>query len=489
MSLRHLWAFLAVALPVLASLVANLPATDLAYHLRAGSEIVSTGAIPSVDSWTFTANGQPWFDQQWGAQVLLDTTYATTGWTGLAILRAALVGVVFGIVYLTCVRQGLDERRSALLALGAFVVATPALALRPQLFAMALFAVTLLLVVERRDHPRRLWLVPLLAIPWANIHGSFFLAPAVLGLACLADLEQRAPSRHLSLVVAAVTVLACCVTPFGPSVWAYAVGLGANPEVTRRIIEWQPTTLRDVQGVVFYASALLVAAFLARRGRPTPWATLAWLGFFFVIGAYAVRGIAWWPLAAVAAVVSLHEPISEPATEPAEPRAFRILNGVIVAAITLAVVALLPIWRPVDPATGAPQGTLSYAPSGIAEALGNVARDGDRILNPQPWGSWFEFAVPDALVAIDSRIELFPPEVWADYERVMAGVEGWEAIVGGWGVTIAVVDAKNTGLHDRLTAAGWTEIYADDEGAVLRSDEAGPSGRGSTLTALLDSAR
>jgi hypothetical protein len=376
-----------------------------------------------------------------------------------------------------------------LLALGAFVVAAPALALRPQLFAMALFAITLLLVVERRDHPRRLWIVPLLAIPWANVHGSFFLAPAVLGLAWLADLEQRAPKRHQSLLVAAITVLACCVTPFGPTVWAYAVGLGANPEVTRRIVEWQPTTLRDVQGVVFYASALLVAAFLARRGRATPWATLAWLGFFFVIGAYAVRGIAWWPLAAVAAAASLQEPIPEPTTQPVEPRAFRILNGVIVAAITLAAVALLPIWRPVDPATGAPQGTVSYAPSGITEALGDVAGDEDRILNPQPWGSWFEFAAPDALVAIDSRIELFPPEVWADYERVMTGVDGWEAIVADWGVTIAVVDATNTGLHDRLTQAGWTEIYADDEGAVLRSGKAGPSGRGSRLTALLDSPR
>ena len=489
MSLRHLWAFLAVALPVLASLVASLPATDLAYHLRAGSEILSTGAIPSVDSWTFTANGQPWFDQQWGAQVFLDATYAATGWTGLAALRAALVGVVFGIVFLLCIRQGVDERRAALLAFGAFVVAAPALALRPQLVAMVLFAITLLLVVERRDHPRRLWLVPLLAIPWANVHGSFFLAPAVLGLAWLADVEARVPDRHRVLIVAVVTAMACCVTPFGPWVWGYALGLGANPEVTRRIIEWQPTTLRDAQGIVFYASALLVVAYLARRSRPTPWATLLWLGFFFLIGAYAVRGIAWWPLAAVAAVAGLLEPAPTPATAPVEPRAFRILNGVIAAAITLGAIALLPIWRPVDPGTGAPQGAVSYAPSGITETLVAVAGDGDRILNPQPWGSWFEFAAPDALMAIDSRIELFPAQVWADYERVMAGVDGWEAILTDWGVTIAVVDAKNTGLHDRLTAAGWTEIYADNDGAVLRSGEAGPSGRGSTLTALLDSPR
>ena len=195
MSLNTLWAFLAVALPVLASLVASLPATDLAYHLRAGSEILSTRAIPSVDSWTFTAAGLPWFDQQWGAQVTLDATYQVSGWGGLAILRAVLVGVVFGTVFLLCSRRGLEARRAALLTLGAFVVAAPALALRPQLIAMVLFTVTLLFVVERHEHPRRLWLVPFIAIIWANVHGSFFLAPAVLGLSWLADLEARAAGR------------------------------------------------------------------------------------------------------------------------------------------------------------------------------------------------------------------------------------------------------------------------------------------------------
>ena len=44
MSLRHLWAFLAVALPVLAALIASLPATDLTYHLRAGEVILEKQA-------------------------------------------------------------------------------------------------------------------------------------------------------------------------------------------------------------------------------------------------------------------------------------------------------------------------------------------------------------------------------------------------------------------------------------------------------------
>ena len=58
-------------------------------------------------------------------------------------------------------------------------------------------------------------------------------------------------------------------------------------------------------GILFFGSALAVVALIARRGRTTPWPTLAWLAVFFLIGAYALRGVAWWPLGAVAAIAGV----------------------------------------------------------------------------------------------------------------------------------------------------------------------------------------
>ena len=58
-SLSRFWLFLAVALPVLAALLAPMSTVDLTYQLRAGAEILDTGAIPSMDTWTFTAAGLP----------------------------------------------------------------------------------------------------------------------------------------------------------------------------------------------------------------------------------------------------------------------------------------------------------------------------------------------------------------------------------------------------------------------------------------------
>ena len=80
MTLTRLWAFLAVALPVLAAMLASLSSVDLTYQLRAGSEILDLRAIPTTDSWTFTAFGLPWMDQQWGAQVILELVFRLEGY-------------------------------------------------------------------------------------------------------------------------------------------------------------------------------------------------------------------------------------------------------------------------------------------------------------------------------------------------------------------------------------------------------------------------
>ena len=468
MSLPRLWAFLAVALPTLGALIASLQTVDLTYHLRAGGQILDAGAIPAVDSWTFTASGLPWTDQQWGAQVILAAVFRVGGWTGLVLVRAALVGAIFGCLFEIGRRRGLGLRGAAWLGLATFIVSAAALSLRPQLIGMALFAVVLLLVADRGEHPRRLWAVPVIVLVWANVHGSFFLGPLVLGLAWLQDLHDRVDQPHRALAVALVAVAAAGVTPFGPTVWAYAVGLSANPEVTRRITEWQPTSLRDVTGLLFFGSALGVAALLARRGRPAPWPALLWLGVFFVIGAYAARGIAWWPLGAVAAVAGFLAVAPESrGPEPEGTARMRRLNAVTAGAIVLAGIALLPVWRPVDPGLSAPEDVLASAPSGITAELAALARPADRLLNPQGWGSWFEFALHDLPLAIDSRIELFPADVWDAYDQVTTGRDGWVEQLDAWGATIAVVEASNPGLADRLAAIGWRSVYEDAEGSIL----------------------
>jgi hypothetical protein len=281
------------------------------------------------------------------------------------------------------------------------------------------------------------------------------------------------PNRHRLLILAAISGAAALANPFGPEVWAYAAGLSTNSFVTGRISEWQPTSLRTIPGILFFGSAAVVVAFIARLGRRVPWPTLAILGLFAAIGTYAIRGVAWWPLGAAVALAGLlaaappAEPSDAAARRPVRTERSSRVNLVVAGMIVAICVVLLPIWRAVDARIGAPAGVVGDAPPGITAAIRDLARPGDRLLNPQPWGSWFELALPGVPIAIDSRIEVFPVKVWDDFDRVRSGGDGWQATLASWGVTIAVARDDESAFVARLRGAGWRQVYADDDGSVL----------------------
>ncbi len=378
MTFQRLWLVLAIALPALVALLVPMPAVDLAYQVRAGDEILRSGALPAVDTYTFTVAGTPWTDQQWLAQVLLDVGYRLGGWELLAVLRAVMVALIVGLLVVVAMARGATPRIAAIVSLAAFLVAVPALALRPQLLGMVVFALLLQLAAHRHRHPRLYWLAPLLVALWANVHGSFVLAPLLLGYAWLDDVIRGRGWRG-SLAVLVVGTIATLVNPFGPAVWAYAAGIGTDPTITNQVSEWQRTSPLTVQGLLFYGSAI-AGLLVAVRGRAAlRWPDWLWLAGLFLIGAWAERGVAWWPLGAVYALAPALAGIGVPARVGRPSR----LNSVVAAAIALAIIAALPWWRPVDPLTGR-TGLLSYAPSGLATALREAAPAGTECSCPRP---------------------------------------------------------------------------------------------------------
>ena len=265
MTLGRLWLVVAIALPALIALLVPLPAVDLAYQVRAGDEILRTGALPGADTYTFTIAGAPWTDQQWLAQVLLAAGYRLGGWEVLAVLRAALVAGAFGLLAWTAMLRGAGPRTAAVLSLIAFALAAPALALRPQLFGIVVFAVLLMLAAARVRSPRVWWFAPLLVAMWANLHGSFVLGPLLLAYVWLDDLVRGRPATA-SLIVLLAGTAATLLNPFGLGAWSYAAGIGSSPVITQQVSEWQRTTPLTVPGLLFYMSALAALA-VAWRGR------------------------------------------------------------------------------------------------------------------------------------------------------------------------------------------------------------------------------
>ena len=466
LSLDRLWLVIAIGLPVLVALLVPLPAVDLAYQVRAGDEILRTATLPGVDTWTFTVAGTTWTDQQWLAQVLLSLGYGAGGWELLAVVRAGLIAVTLGLTVATSMARGAGHRTAAVLALLAFALAAPALALRPQLFGIAIFAGLLWLVATREQHPRRLWLAPLLIVLWANMHGSFVLAPLVLGYAWLDDVARGRAWRP-TFAILVVGVLATLVNPFGPAVWAYAAGIGGNPAITERVSEWQRTTPLTVPGALFYASAIGVLIVLVRGRSALRWPDWLWVAGMFAIGAWTVRGLAWWPFAGAFVVAAALPVLLAPRSAAAVARSARPspIAALLAVVFGVAILAALPWWRPQDPLTGR-VGLLTYAPSGLAQAVRDATKPGDRVFMPQTWASWFEWAAPDSRLLSRLPVRAVPGSRLGRLRRDHRG-QRWRA--GGAGPMGRQRDGGCCRSHDAgrevddgLSRRGWRRSRARD---------------------------
>src|ERR671930_2130958 len=100
LTLSHTWVVLALVLPAIVLLGLSLSAVDLAYHIRAGNIMLRTHHVIRTDSFSFTAFGRPWLDQQWGAQILLTLLYRIGGWSFLVFVRAVAGAITLSLVYL-----------------------------------------------------------------------------------------------------------------------------------------------------------------------------------------------------------------------------------------------------------------------------------------------------------------------------------------------------------------------------------------------------
>jgi hypothetical protein len=461
LSLDAVWAILAVALPAAASMLGRMVAIDLAYQVRAGDLMLDTHRVLRVNTFTFVRGGVPWLNQQWGAQVVTASAWRLGGWNAVAFSWGLLIGATFFFVYRSVRASGASPRTASLLTLGSYVVGIELLAMRPQLFGIVLFAATQWIVCTRAEHARRLWLIPVLVLVWANTHGSFPLAFLLLGFAWLRDRRSQPVIARTILGVAAASLATSLVNPYGPRVWSYAAGLSTNGTIAKYVAEWMPPSVRSPTGLLFFGSLLAVAAFLARRREAVDWITLLELAVVAGLGFVAIRGVIWWALVAPVAVARVR------GQEARRERSASPLNAAVAATVVCLLLVALPFRRGTNPDTGAPD-VLTVAPQELVAAATGRVPLGSNVFASQVFASWMEFSAPSDRVLVDSRIELFPDAVWLQYLAVSDGRQGWQATLDAWNVRALVLDpGQASGLLQVIGSdGGWRRVLKTDDGSV-----------------------
>lgn len=205
---RGVWIAATLLLALLAILLCLVPKpeNDLFFELRIGTDILHSGRLPHVDTYSWTQRGAHWDVPEWGAFVLYALAFRAGGFFGTWLLMAVLTLAAAGVVW------GQLARRLGLVwawaLTGLMLLAmSPCLQERPYAFTYPLLAVGLVLLARGRAGSTRalLWLIPLCAV-WTNLHQGV-LAFVCLILACAAGDALTAAGRRRAETLTAPDLL------------------------------------------------------------------------------------------------------------------------------------------------------------------------------------------------------------------------------------------------------------------------------------------
>ena len=155
--------------------------SDTGWHVRNGEAILQNFALPRVDHFSYTREGQQWFAWEWLSDAAFGGAYRIAGLAGVALLAALAIALTaWGVARLSLSLGGnlFFTAAAVVVLLGTTGIHWLA---RPHVFSW-LLALMFLSIAEhaRRGRTRWLYALPVVACVWANVHGSFLLGPAML---------------------------------------------------------------------------------------------------------------------------------------------------------------------------------------------------------------------------------------------------------------------------------------------------------------------
>ncbi len=481
----------------------QLSEVDLHWHLLAGRTILEDRQVPRVDDFSYTSAGRPWIDLQWLFQLLVALTYRWAGWLGLDRLKLLLVGGGFCLAALAALRRA-SPASVAALSLVAILASQERFTLRPEAASFFLLGL-LLLCLQEGDGPRwRLLLVPPLMMIWANVHALFAIGIAVVLIVLAGDFINRgkdpgragaaADHRAWPVAVAAASVLATLLTPYGLNGWALPWRLLTERIATRNlygrsIAEFQAPLggfgwTASVTAFAILAAVVLAATVL--HGRRSRVSDVLLLATFLGLALLARRNI---PLFALVAL-----PSAAPAVDGALRR-MRMGARAVTALVSVAAICLLGgVW---SNAFFAHDGTQRYFGRGEAPgfypdgAAGFVSRETieGEVLQDMTMGGYLAWRwYPSRRVFIDGRLEVHEASLYAAYLRLQQDPALFEEVARRYGVKAVLWSHRESVgaaplLRYLAGGHGWRPVFADLAATVFVREPDGGGAPG-TLPAV-----
>lgn len=202
---------------------------DLFFQVRAGKEILENYKVQTLDTWSYTAGGEPWFNFQWLSTVALYLlTRMDGGYEILGTLRSLLIfSWIFGLVHLLQ-KSTLHAQKNSFWLLPmvlipwVYLICWFRLQMRPDLFATVFYIGFLVLWNAHFTSKIKKSMSLVLLLIWSNFHsGTVNLGILVFSLFVFFEnglpRVKELPLKCAWIIAGAMTLL---LTPIGTDIFS-----------------------------------------------------------------------------------------------------------------------------------------------------------------------------------------------------------------------------------------------------------------------------
>jgi hypothetical protein len=403
-------------------------ANDEFWSMAAGQWMLAHHHLVGLDPFSYTESHRRWIADEWGSEIVLaemGRAFGASAYTVYAVVLAALsLGASAAYARVLGARGGRVAAIVLLLSVGLAGVFVEDRGLD---FSLVWFPLELLFLAKARSNPRWLFALPVLCVLWVNTHGSILLGLLVLAVELgwslvPARLVQRigrtnqSPHTGALALTLLASLAACSLTPYGPGLLLYDVGVSRNSQIAQYIVEWNSPNFHSTTVLLVYCVPLVVLIACVRLRRiPVLEGSLGVI--LFVEALRTQRLVVYLMLVAVGLAASL------PMRPPWGATARRWAGaGMVAWALAILVVPAVPA------------GTV--APSQPVQAFNFLSGRPGRIFTEYTWGD-YSIARHRATFA-DGRTDLFEGKVLTEFFAITAMTTNPDPILSSYHVSYVV---------------------------------------------------
>jgi hypothetical protein len=438
---------------------------DYWWYLRLGKDVLETGAVPVVDTYSTSQVGQPLVYQHWLSAVFLWLVYKTGGIPVTVFLLVSLIGLTYAMLWLLMRQGGVGPRLASLLTIFAGLSGSNNWGVRPQLFTYPLFLAALWLLLQWQNREQKLlWFLIPLSLAWANLHGSFILFFILVGLAFVFGNGDRKKLFPVSLFALAATL----VNPRGFILWQSVLETFISPVSNNFVTEWAPPVNLGWQMNIFFAWLILLVplAVFARR-RPALFELMLFLLFSWL----ALKGSRFiiWDLFIFGAFTAslMSDSIIKWFDRPLQVKT-PVINFGLGMLLLLMPLLLLPGLRENLPGETSPS-VDPQTPIAATAWLSDHPELPGNMWNDFVFGSYLIHALPARPVWMDTRFQIvYTPQQIEQYLFVQSVQPGWDSYLDKNNINLLILARTQPALVRAVQNSNeWCEQYHDDVALIF----------------------